>query len=225
VTAGLLRRWPVVIGVVAAVCYSNFLLAWALQGFGDTATVVSQLEVSGQPDSLLLRTTDVLSAVLVLPLLPGYRRGLPAGRLRPLVVGAAWVFALGALVAATIALPCGPGASCTAPGQVTQRWVHDGSSVVSDGAAFAAIAGSWWLAHRSGPRWLARTSWWVFWIGGVVAVPVLAVTDLAGPDLLLGLSQRVHIACISIWICCLGLLASRVYADSVHPPGSEGEMA
>jgi hypothetical protein len=225
VSAGWRRHCLMAVAVVAAVLYSNFLIAWMLHGVGDTTTVVSQLEVPGQPDATLLRVTDVLSALLVLPLLPGLSRSLPRGRLRAVAVGAAWVFALGALVAASVALPCGPGAACSTPGQVAQTAVHNGSTFVSDAAAFVSIAASWWLLRRPHPR-VARTLWWVFWMGGVVAVGGLAYAEvLDTSDWLLGGAQRVHILCLSIWICCLGLLATRPDADSVLPPGSEGDMA
>jgi Protein of unknown function (DUF998) len=210
---------------VAAVLYSNFLIAYVLQGFGDTATVVSQLEVPGQPDAALLRVTDALSALLVLPLLPGLPRALPAGGPRSIAHGGSWVFAIGALVAATVALPCGPGVPCSAPGQVIRTAVHDGSTLVSDVAAFAGIAATWWVLRHRRPG-LARLLWWLFWIGGVVAVAVLAYAEVQDSTRwLLGVAQRVHILCISIWICCLGLLATRPSADSVLPPASEGEQA
>jgi hypothetical protein len=213
------------LAVVAALLYSNFLFAWVLQGLGSTATVVSQLEVPGQPDATLLRVTDVLSAVLVLPLLPTLRHALPPGRLKLLALGAAWVFAVAALAAATVALPCGPGVACSSPRQVVQTGVHDGSTFVSDGAAFLSIAVSWWLLRDRRPR-MSRTLWWLFWIGGVVTVGVLAYAEvLDASDWLLGGAQRVHILTISIWICCLGLLATRPDADSVLPPGSEEEVA
>jgi hypothetical protein len=228
------RRWPLLLGVVAGLCYSNFLLAWVLQGLANTATVVSELEVPGQPDATLLRATDVASAVLVLPLLPGLGGRLPGAtstdvvtrRVRLVAVVAAWVFALGALLAASIALPCGPGASCNAPAQVAQSWLHDGATVASDLAAFVSIVALWWLSRRNGPRWLARTTWWLFWIGGFLAVGVLGLAVLVdSPDLVVGIAQRVHILCIGLWICFVGGLASRRRIDSVLPPGSEGEVA
>jgi hypothetical protein len=215
----------VAVGVVAAVLYSNFLLAWALQGFGNTGTVVSRLEVAGQPDSTVLRVTDVGSTLLVLLLLPSMRDALPEGRLRSSAVVGGWAFALGALVAASVALPCGPGVSCTTAGQVARAAVHDTSSTISDVAAFVSIAATWWLTRRRGPRWAARTTWWVFWVGGVVAGAVMALAYAgSGPDWLLGAAQRVHIGCISIWIVCLGLLVAR-RPDTVHPPRAQEGVA
>jgi len=225
VTGARRSRWPLVVGLSGGFLYSNFLIAWALQGFENTDVVVSRLEVPGQPDSTLLRATDILSALLVLALLPSVPRALPRSRLRRVALRAAWVFGVGALVAAGIALPCAPGVDCSTPGDVAQTAVHNVATTLSDVAAFVSIGATWCLARRTGPHWLTRTTWWLFWIGGVVAVPVLAYAALNDHDWVLGVAQRVHIACIGVWICCLGLLASRPRPDNVLPPGSEGEMA
>lgn len=66
-------------GAVAALLYANFLLDWDSDGLVGTDDIVSQLEAEGQPHAMLLRTTDVVCAALVVALLPWVRAALRPG--------------------------------------------------------------------------------------------------------------------------------------------------
>ena len=201
------RRSLMLIGCVAAVLYSNFLLDWLLRGFDGMGIVVSQLEAPGQPHATFLRVTDVLTGVLVLLLLPGVRRAMPAGRWRDLTIWATVVFAVGAIVAAVVALPCGPAQVCAALRLQTN--VHDGSSVLSDTGLFVGSAAAWFATRRAGPAWFHRAATIVFWFGGIAASAVFGYINLTQHPLwAVGTTQRIHILWISVWILCLAVYAA-----------------
>ena len=194
-------------GGVAALLYSNFLLDWTRRGFVGMDDVVSRLEAPGEPHAMLLRTTDVVCAILVVALLPWVRAALPRGPWREVTVWSTVVFALGATVAAFVPPPCGPDVVCA----VTQAQVlHDTSSIASDAVLYVGVAAAWLATRRSGPSWFHRAAAWVFWVGGVVSSALFALVNATGdPAWAPGLSQRAHIVCISAWVLCLTFLAAR----------------
>jgi len=199
----------VTIGVVAAFLYSNFLIDWVLSDFTGMGQIVSYLEAPGEPNAMLLRVTDVVCAVFVVTLLPWVRAGLRPGVWRELVVWGTVVFALGAAIAAFVPAPCGPGVLCDGAGQQLQTNIHDGSSIASDTALYAGVAAAWFATRPTGPRWFHRVAWWVFWLGGVVASILFEFFNVTGdPSWAVGVSQRVHILFISVWIVCLGVFAA-----------------
>jgi len=199
----------VTIGVVAAFLYANFLIDWVLSDFTGMGQIVSYLEAPGEPNAMLLRVTDVICAVLVVTLLPWVRAGLRPGVWRELVVWGTVVFALGAAIAAFVPAPCGPGVTCDGAGQQLQTTIHDGSSIASDTALYAGVAAAWFATRATGPRWFHRSAWWVFWLGGVVSSILFELFNTtADPGWAVGVSQRVHILFISVWIVCLGVFAA-----------------
>ena len=199
----------IVVGVVAAFLYSNFILDWVLSDFTGMGQIVSELEAPGEPNATLLRITDVVCAVLVVSMLPWVRRRLPPGWWRELSVWAMVVFALGASIAAFVATPCGPGEVCDSPSQQLQIDIHDGSSIVSDTALYVSVAAAWLATRHTGPLWFRRVAWWNFWLGGVIASIVFEYFNTTqDPAWAVGASQRVHILGISIWIVTLGVFAS-----------------
>lgn len=208
------RRWlPVVLvlgGVAAASLYANFILDWILRGFAGMSLIVSSLEAPGQPNAAIMRLTDVACALLMLALLRWVRLAMPEGFWRELCIAMMVIFALGSVVAAIVATPCGPGVACDGPGQQAQIEVHDVSSIVSDTALYAAVASAWFSVRTAGPRWFARTAWWLFWLGGIASSIVFEYFNTTQDPLwAVGASQRVHILSISAWILALALLAAR----------------
>ena len=200
---------PIVLGISAALLYSNFLLDWVLRGFTGLGEVVSLLEAPGQPNATLLRVTDVVCAALVVCLLPGVRRRLPRGIWREVFVGGTLLFALGAALAAVVATSCGSGIPCEGPSQEVAKAVHEASSIVSDTALYVGAAAAWLSVRTVGPVWFRRAAAWFVLLGGVVTTVVFAwFHQTEDPAWAVGASQRLHIVCISAWILCLGLLAA-----------------
>lgn len=200
---------PLLVGSAAALLYSNFLLDWVLRGFSGMGDMVSALEAPDEPNAALLRVTDVICAVLVVCLLPAVRRRLTPGVWREAFVVATVVFALGASFAAFVASPCGPGAVCDVPGAARATLLHDTGSIVSDTALFVGAAMVGIATRRTGPVWFRRVAWYVVVLGGVVASAVFGWFNRTGdPAWAVGVSQRVHIVSMSVWIFCLGLFAA-----------------
>ncbi len=199
----------VLVGVVAAVFYSNFLLDVAFSTDHDWFAVVSELEVPGAPTATLLRTTDVLCGVLVLVLLPHVRAGLPGGPWRNWAVWMTAIFAITAAAAGIISLPCADGVVCTSTADELQRWTHDGLSIISQTAVFVGAAAVGLDTRQHGPVWLHRAAWITFWVGGVLgtlAFGYYGATDSSSWQT--GISQRYQIGMTSAWIICLAIFAA-----------------
>lgn len=198
-----------IVGVLAAVCQSNFIIDWILRGGSGMDQIISTLAADGEPNARLLRATDAACAVLVLVLTPFVRAALPPGRWRRVVVVGLVGFAVGA-VAAALFSSCGHGSSCTGSAAIEALW-HDAASLVSEAGIIASIVGSWVLTRRAGPRWLHR--WSMIVIAIVVAVLVASVlTALVSGSTTTPLGaylQRVQVLATSSWLVALGVLASR----------------
>jgi len=209
----------VTVGTIAAIFYSNFFIDWILRGFDGMTAVVSNLSAAGEPNAALLRVTDVTCAALVVFLVPWVRAGLPSGTWRNVCAGATIVFALGAALAAIVPPPCGPGVVCGTSHQQAQAHLHDAMSVVSDTALFVGVVAAWFASRRPGPAWFRRIAWWEFWLGGVVSSVAFAYFDLTqDPAWAPGVSQRVHIVLISLWILTLAIFAASALPRPAQPP-------
>ena len=204
-----LRVVPVVVGAIAALLYSNFLIDWVLRGFTGMREVVSYLESPGAPNATLLRVTDVVCAVLVISLLPAVRRFLPAGAWREVAIWLTVTFAVGSALAGIVAEPCAEGQPCGTSADRVAGAVHGLASTVSDAALFFGIGAVWLLVRTSGPVWLRRVAAWEVVVGGVVTSLVFLWFHLyPDPDWVQGAAQRAHILCIAAWIVCLGVMAA-----------------
>nr|WP_275940790.1 DUF998 domain-containing protein [Nocardioides zeae] len=200
--------------------YANFLLAWSNGPRGTWLDVVSDLEAVGEPDAYLLRITDLVCVVLVLALLPAARSRLRPGWAREASTWLTVLFCAGAALAAVVPKPGdGPGAS-TAPGPGPSTLVHDSASILSDSALFLGVAAAWVaLDPRAWPR-LRRVAVVVLLGGGIGASLAFAWFDRTGePWWAAGVTQRIHIVSISVWMVALGVLA----AGRRTGPGAEHE--
>ncbi|MCD9154912.1 DUF998 domain-containing protein [Aeromicrobium duanguangcaii] len=210
------------IGTAAALLYSNFLIDWVLRGFADSDLVVSYLETPGEPNSGLLRITNVVCAALVILLLPSVRRALPPGWAGWAFVVATALFAAGAVGAAIVPMPCGLGEDCISAAERRAADIHDVFSTLSETALFVGVAAVWWDTRRVGPAWVARIAWWLFWLAGVASTAVFTYYGLfTDHHAVTAYSQRVHILGVSLWLACLGVVAARSAASIGRGPGDE----
>jgi hypothetical protein len=209
-------RTVLVVAGLAAFLYSNFIIDWVLRGFEGMGEIVSELESPGEPNAALLRVTDCICAALVIVLTFWARSAMPRGVWREVFAWSTVVFALGAVAAAVVPEPCGPGVLCTAPDQVLQSDIHGWASVVSDTALFVGVLAAILANRRTAPAWFTRTAWLLLILGGGVASLLFGWFDRTkDPDWAAGLFQRLHIVSISIWIVTLGLFTAR--AERRHP--------
>jgi hypothetical protein len=205
----------VLVGVVAALFYSNFLFHVLYSKTGDWFVVVSELEVPGEQGATLLRTTDVLCGLLVLVLLPYVWTALVVDGWRVWAVTMMAVFAVAGALAGIIRLPCGADVVCTSTADEVQRWLHDGLSIASQAAAFVAAAAVGLDIRKHGPRWLHWAAWLTFWVGGVAASVVFGwFAALDADSWQTGLAQRLQIGVTSAWLICLGVLAATAASRS-----------
>jgi len=198
-----------VVGVVAALFYSNFLLDVVFSSDHDWFAVVSELEVPGAQTATLLRTTDVLCGILVLALLPYVWAALPVGGWRKWAVSMTAIFAVTAAASGVISLPCADEVSCSTTGDEIQRWMHDGISIVSQTTVFLGALAIGLATRHQGPRWIHRAAWITFWVGGVLGTLVFTyygTTDSSSWQT--GIAQRFQIGLTSAWIICLAALAA-----------------
>lgn len=199
----------VLVGVVAALFCSNFLLDVAFSSDHDWFAVVSELEVRGAQTATLLRTTDVLCGLLVLALLPYVWAALPSGGWRRWAVSMTAIFAVTGAAAGVISLPCANEVSCSTTGDEIQRWMHDGLSIISQTTVFLGALAIGLDTRRRGPRWIHRAAWITFWVGGVLGTIVFSYSGAAdSTSWQTGIAQRFQIGMTSAWIICLAVLAA-----------------
>lgn len=203
------------IGVLAAVANCAFVFRGLSPSRLDPLnSMISELEVPGQPYSAFFRWSSLLSglaaavfALGLLPRLPRGRRGIAGG------VSLA-IFGLAGAVDALIPMDCAPSASAVcfrAEEEGPDSWPYQAHSWF-DVAGTAALLASLWLLGRhlrSHPAWrlagrVGASGFW--WLAAASAVlTVLAVWYLP----LVGLLQRLVVLAISAWLVVLALAQRR----------------
>lgn len=217
-----LRRAVVTMGVLAALFYANFLLNWQAGGLASFGVVISHQEAPGQPGSMFLRVTDVVCAVLVLAILPFARRALPAGPWRRIAMIMMVIFSVFAIVAAVIAAPCLKLATCVGTQAIVQTRVHDAASTISDTAAFISMGAVWLALRGRRPVWLRRFAAWDLILGGIVSSAAFGYFHTTNrPPWAVGVSQRVHVISMSIWLLALAVAGAQALGASRAGEGRE----
>ncbi len=200
-----------VIGVVAGVAYSGFLIyiAFPSEGIDGATALVSDLEAEGAPYGPLLRALDVVSALLTLVLVPYLWWGFPRGAWAKVSIWSTVVFAVAGIPAGLVPLPCGEDApGCPAgTAEEVQALAHDVPTIVSTTALIVGAGAAALAVRRSGPRWLVWAGWLTVAVQVVTGL-VFAAGELAGQEALSGAVQRFEILGISAWIICLGVYAA-----------------
>lgn len=217
------RSRPVLLaaGAVAAFLYANFLLDALLSPDHDWLMVVSRLEVPGEENATLLRVTDVIcSAVVILLIVPALWTA-PRATSRHRIAGALTIaFAVGGILAAIVPLPCVAGVPCDSPAQHLQTLWHDIFSVASASTLFLGAGFVSLETRHDGPVWLHRFALFTFWIGGIVGTTLFLSFGWAdSSSWQTGLTQRLQLICMSIWIYCLAVVAEQAWNDE-RPRGA-----
>jgi hypothetical protein len=181
-------------------------------------SMISELEVPGQPYSEFFRWASLLSGVLAIVFAAGLYRRIPAGRLATAGCWALALFGLAGAVDALIPMDCAPSASAVcfrAEADGPMSWPYQAHTWFDVTGTVAVLASLWLLGrhlHRR-PGWrlvavAGRTGF--AWLTAASAVlTVMSVRYLPG----VGLVQRLVVLAISAWLVVLALAQRRIPGD------------
>ncbi len=203
-------------GLLAAVLYNAFLAAGPLGShLSPVDSLVSELEVPGQPGSTVFRLLDVVCGVAVVAFAAALRYRLP--RTRTAALGCAFLAVSGVcgVLDARYPMPCTPSTD-RACRQVVDRVsvatvLHQPHAATGSIAVFSVVMAMLLLGlarevRAWSPRlgWISLASWLLLSALGLLEVALLR----AGHGV--GLAERTHLLVISAW---LAMLAWRLTGD------------
>jgi hypothetical protein len=207
------------VGLVAAASNCTFVFrAMSPSRLDPLNSMISELEVPGQPFSELFRWSSLLSGVAAAVFAVGLHRRIPRGRLRLGASAALAVFGVAGAVDALIPMDCAPSASAvcfrdeldgpTSWPYQAHTW-FDVAGTVALLVALGLLARH--LRHRAGWRGAAVTSGVAFvclCVGSGVLM-VMSIWYLPG----VGLVQRLVVLATSAWLAGLAVAQRRVPGD------------
>lgn len=212
-----LRPYTGMLGLLAGVCYSSWILEFPLDARIDPVQgYVSELSAAGQPWAWLFSGGDLISGALTILLaLACLREGARLGWTMLLLFG------ISSVGDALFTMDCAPSTDTACAlrersGAVSfSHRFHDVTSSLVVAFGIAALV-SLSVAGRRGRRWPLLSRW-----GAVLAVAeaatAIATLALMYAGTWLGLMQRVQITVLSLGLL---LIAWEVFSDRHVPPGS-----
>jgi hypothetical protein len=207
------------VGLLAAASNCTFLFrAMSPSRLDPFNSMISELEVPGQPLSEFFRWSSLLSGVAAAVFAVGLYRRIPRGRLGLAGCAALAVFGVAGAVDALIPMDCAPSASAVcfrAELSGPTSWPYQAHTWFDVAGTVALLVGLWLLGrhlrHRSGWRVAAVASGvgfvWLCLGSGVLTV--MAIWYLPG----VGLVQRLVVLASSAWLAVLALAQRRVPGD------------
>jgi hypothetical protein len=207
------------VGLLAAVSNCAFVFrALSASRLDPFDSMISELEVPGQPLSELFRWSSLLSGVAAVLFAVGLGFRLPRGRLGLLGCAALAVYGIAGAVDALIPMDCAPSASAVcfrAELDGPTSWPYQAHTWFDVAGTVALLAGVWLLArhlrHRAGWRTAAVASRaaLVGLLLGSGVLTVLSIWYLPG----VGLVQRLVVLATSVWLAVLAFAQRRVPGD------------
>jgi hypothetical protein len=208
-----------VTGLVAAVTNCAFLFrALSPSRLDPFNSMISELEVPGQPFSEFFRSSSLLSGVAAALFAVGLYLRIPRGRLGLAGCAALAVFGVAGAVDALIPMDCAPSASAVcfrAALDGPDSWPYQAHTWFDVAGTIALLAGLWLLGrhlrHRPGWRTAARASSaaFVVLLLGSGVLTVMSIWYLPG----VGLLQRLVVLATSAWLTVLAFAQRRVPGD------------
>ena len=213
------RAVALVSGLVSAAANCCFVLrALSASRLDPLSSLISELEVPGQPASAFFRLSSVLSGVAAVVLAATLSRRLPPGRLGLAGCWALALFGVAGALDASIPMDCAPSASAVcfrAEEQGPTSWPYQAHTWF-DVAGTVALLGCLWLLGR---HLSAHAGWRATAVGGRVGfrwmaaasalLTVMSIWYLPG----VGLVQRLQVVAASVWLVVLAVDQARQPAD------------
>jgi hypothetical protein len=178
-------------------------------------SMISELEVPGQPFSEFFRWSSLLSGIAATVFALGLYRRIPRGRLGLAGCAALALFGLAGAVDALIPMDCAPSASAVcfrAELDGPTSWPYQAHTWFDVAGTVALLASLWLLGqhlrHRKGWRTAAVTSGtgFVWLLLGSGVLTVMSIWYLPG----VGLVQRLVVLATSVWLAVLAFAQRRV---------------
>jgi len=207
------------VGLLAAVSNCTFVFRGMSPSRLDPFnSMISELEVPGQPLSELFRWSSLLSGIAAAVFAAGLYRRLPRGRQGLAGCAALVVFGVAGAIDALIPMDCAPSASAVcfrAELDGPTSWPYQAHTWFDVAGTVALLAALWLfgrhLRHRPGWRVAAVASGtgftWLFLGSGVLTV--MSIWYLPG----VGLVQRLVVLATSAWLAVLAFAQRRVPGD------------
>jgi hypothetical protein len=206
-------------GLLAAVSNCTFVFrAMSPSRLDPINSMISELEVPGQPSSEFFRWSSLLSGVAAAVFAVALYRRLPRGRFRLAGCGSLALFGIAGAVDALIPMDCAPSASAVcfrAELDGPTSWPYQAHTWFDVAGTVALLASLWLLGrhlrHRGGWR-LAAVATGAGFIGlllGSGVLTVMSIWYLPG----VGLVQRLVVLATSAWLAVLALAQRRVPGD------------
>ena len=207
------------VGLLAATSNCTFVFrALSSSRLDPFNSMISELEVPGQPSSEFFRWSSLLSGVAAAVFAVGLFSRLPRGRLGVAGCGALVVYGLAGAVDALIPMDCAPSASAVcfrAELAGPTSWPYQAHTWFDVAGTVALLAGLWLLARhlRQRPGWrsaaVASRAGFLGLALGSGVLTVLSIWYLPG----VGLVQRLVVLVTSVWLAVLALAQRRVPGD------------
>jgi hypothetical protein len=207
------------VGLLAAVSNCTFVFrAMSPSRLDPLNSMISELEVPGQPLSEFFRWSSLLSGVAAALFAVGLYRRIPRGRLGLAGCAALAVFGVAGAVDALIPMDCAPSASAVcfrAELDGPTSWPYQAHTWFDVAGTVALLVSLWLfgrhLRHRTGWRVAAVASGtgFVWLLIGSGVLTVMSIWYLPG----VGLLQRLVVLAGSAWLAVLALAQRRAPGD------------
>jgi hypothetical protein len=214
----LSRRGELVVlvsGVLAAAANCAFLFRAASASRLDPVnSMISELEVPGQPLSWFFRGASLLSGLAAVVFALGLRPRIPAGRSGQAGCLALAFFGLAGAADAVFPMDCAPSASAVclrADEDSPTNWLYQAHTWFDVAGSIAVLVSLWFLGRHlvRHPEWRHATAVTRAGFAGLAAVSVVLTVMSARYLPGVGVVQRIEVLGVSGWLLVLALAVRR----------------
>jgi hypothetical protein len=212
-------RWGsafvLVSGVLAAAANCAFLFRPVSDSRLDPVnSMISELEVPGQPLSWFFRGASLLSGLAAFAFALGLRPRIPPGRLGQAGCVALGLYGLAGAADALFPMDCAPSASVVclrADADQPLNWLYQAHTWFDVAGSVAVLVSLWFLGRHlvQHPEWRRASAVTRAGFVGVAAVSVVLTVMSARYLPGVGVVQRVEVLAVSCWLLVLTLAVRR----------------